>query len=174
MRSDQTILTARERWYRDYHLMRLRRRVKGKQRRAELDARIENDRAAHGTFTEFDPETGRAKRHTTRDKAGTLALTGIVFEGEYDLENTVLGEGGQPVTVEPEIVVTAAEVNAYASRLIRRTDWMVIRELDGGKAMPVEIKAYRAAVRNASDEICDMDPIPADFIHSDLWPKEVR
>jgi len=35
---------------------------------------------------------------------------------------------------------------------LKATDWMVIREADGGTAMNADVKAYRAAVRTEGDE----------------------
>jgi len=39
-----------------------------------------------------------------------------------------------------------------ASNLLARDDWMVIREAEGGTAMPDNIKAYRVAVRKESND----------------------
>ena len=39
-----------------------------------------------------------------------------------------------------------------ASSLLARDDWMAIREAEGGTAMPDNIKAYRAAVREESND----------------------
>ena len=41
----------------------------------------------------------------------------------------------------------AAQVNSLAASLLSGTDWMHIREGDGGTAMPADWKTYRAAVR---------------------------
>ena len=41
---------------------------------------------------------------------------------------------------------------ATASSILARDDWMVIREAEGGTAMPDNIKAYRAAVREESND----------------------
>ena len=40
-----------------------------------------------------------------------------------------------------------SKVRTQVGARIQPTDWMVIREADGGSAMPADIKAYRAAVR---------------------------
>ena len=39
-----------------------------------------------------------------------------------------------------------------ASNLLARDDWMVIREAEGGTAMPDNIKAYRASIREESND----------------------
>ena len=41
---------------------------------------------------------------------------------------------------------------ATASSLLVRDDWMVIREAEGGTAMPDNVKAYRVAVRKESND----------------------
>jgi hypothetical protein len=44
-----------------------------------------------------------------------------------------------------------SQVRQLASGKIAETDWMVIREADGGTAMNADVKAYRAAVRADSN-----------------------
>ena len=55
-----------------------------------------------------------------------------------------------------------------ASELLSRHDWMAIREMEGGEAMPADVKTYRAAVRTESNNkeaeinaLADMDAIKA-------------
>ena len=43
-------------------------------------------------------------------------------------------------------------VNSRASSILARDDWMVIRESEGGTAIPDDIKAYRIAVRKESND----------------------
>ena len=40
-----------------------------------------------------------------------------------------------------------SKVRTQVGARLQTTDWMVIREADGGTAMPADVKAYRAAVR---------------------------
>ena len=42
-------------------------------------------------------------------------------------------------------------VNSMAASLLSGTDWMHIREGDGGTAMPADWKTYRAAVRTTAN-----------------------
>lgn len=44
------------------------------------------------------------------------------------------------------------QTKEIAANLLARDDWMVIRETEGGTAMPDNIKTYRAAVRTESNE----------------------
>ena len=45
----------------------------------------------------------------------------------------------------------AALVNSQAASILAQTDWMHIREGDGGTAMPADWKTYRAAVRTTAN-----------------------
>ena len=45
----------------------------------------------------------------------------------------------------------AATVNSIAASTLAQSDWMSIRESDGGTAMPADWKTYRAAVRATSN-----------------------
>ena len=65
-----------------------------------------------------------------------------------------------------------ASVNSQAGSLLSQTDWMHIREGDGGTAMPADWKTYRAAVRttvNAKeteiDALADLDAVKAYEAH---------
>jgi len=66
----------------------------------------------------------------------------------------------------------AAEVNSIAASKLQGTDWMSIREADGGTAMPSNWKTYRAAVRTAANaketaigNLANMDAIKAYEAH---------
>lgn len=73
----------------------------------------------------------------------------------------------------PPPLPTDADVKDHASRLLRRTDWMVTRSHEsGGKPVPDEVAAYRVAVRQASNAI-ELMPggIPADYRDPKYWPQ---
>ena len=62
----------------------------------------------------------------------------------------------------------AASVNSMAASLLSGSDWMHLREGDGGTAMPADWKTYRAAVRATSntketaiDALADMAAVKA-------------
>ena len=66
----------------------------------------------------------------------------------------------------------AAQVNSIAASTLAKSDWMSIREADGGTAMPADWKTYRAAVRTASntketeiDALANMDAVKAYEAH---------
>ncbi len=61
-----------------------------------------------------------------------------------------------------------SQAKGTASGLLSRHDWMAIREMEGGEAMPADVKTYRAAVRTESNDketeinaLADMDAIKA-------------
>jgi hypothetical protein len=61
-----------------------------------------------------------------------------------------------------------SQVRQIASSKIAETDWMVIREADGGTAMNADVKAYRAAIRTDSNRketeinaLADLDAVKA-------------
>jgi hypothetical protein len=45
-------------------------------------------------------------------------------------------------------------INITAGSILQPTDWMVIREAEGGTAVPSEITTQRAAVRTKANEMC--------------------
>ena len=44
------------------------------------------------------------------------------------------------------------DINRQAGGILQPTDWMVIREADGGTAVPSNIATYRAAIRTKANE----------------------
>jgi hypothetical protein len=65
-----------------------------------------------------------------------------------------------------------AKVKSIASSTLSASDWMSIREHDGGTAMPADWKTYRAAIRSESntkeaeiDALADLDAIKAYQAH---------
>ena len=59
-------------------------------------------------------------------------------------------------------------VNSTASTMLAQSDWMVIRESDGGTAVPADWKTYRAALRTTAnaketevDALADVDAVKA-------------
>lgn len=65
------------------------------------------------------------------------------------------------------------KINSQAANLLQSTDWMTIREIEGGTAMPSNIKTWRASVRVKSNEMCakidavsDVDALAALYEYS--------
>ena len=68
-------------------------------------------------------------------------------------------------------------INAEAGGILQSTDWMVIREADGGTAMPSNIKTWRASVRTKANDMCtqidnaaDVDALAALYVYNNATP----
>ena len=72
-----------------------------------------------------------------------------------------------------------AKVKSIASSTLAQSDWMRIREEDGGASMSADWKTYRSDVRAASntkeaeiDALADLDAIKAYDKAGDVWPND--
>ena len=72
-----------------------------------------------------------------------------------------------------------AKVNSISSSTLARSDWMRIREEDGGTSMSADWKTYRSDVRAASntketeiDALADLDAIKAYDEAGGDWPND--
>ena len=70
-------------------------------------------------------------------------------------------------------------LNAEAGSILQSTDWMVIREADGGTAMPSNIKTWRASVRTKANDMCtqidnaaDVDALAALYVYTNTGTEE--
>ena len=70
-------------------------------------------------------------------------------------------------------------LNAEAGSILQSTDWMVIREADGGTAMPSNIKTWRASVRTKANAMCtqidnaaDVDALAALYEYTNTGTEE--
>ena len=101
-------------------------------------------------------------------------LDHILFTAQDEID----GKGTEGEIKQPGIRQEHKEsVNTTARNLLQPTDWLVIREADGGTAMPSNIKTYRAAVRTKANTHCtsidnasDVDALAALTFD---WPTEV-
>jgi len=59
---------------------------------------------------------------------------------------------GTPKDIESIKQAFINTVKSQAAAALAQTDWMVIRQTEGGTPVPTDISAYRAAVRNTSNE----------------------
>ena len=66
------------------------------------------------------------------------------------------------------------QINAEASGILSPTDWMVVREAEGGTAVPSDTKTKRAAVRTKANAMCvqidgasDVDALAALYVYND-------
>ena len=72
-----------------------------------------------------------------------------------------------------------AVINSQAGGILSDTDWMVIREADGGTAMPSNIKTWRASVRTKANDMCtqidnaaDVDALAALYAYTNTGTEE--
>ena len=70
-------------------------------------------------------------------------------------------------------------INKQAGSILSDTDWMVIRETDGGTAMPSNIKTWRASVRTKANDMCtqidnaaDVDALAALYAYTNTGTEE--
>ena len=68
-------------------------------------------------------------------------------------------------------------INAQAAGNLQPTDWMVIREQEGGTAVPSDTTTQRAAVRTKANAMCtqidgaaDVDALAALYVYNDATP----
>ena len=91
---------------------------------------------------------------------------------EYSFDDAtsewVISYGSTPRDVDKIKESMKSKVKGIASSTLAHSDWMSIREHDGGTAMPADWKTYRAAIRTESndketaiDALADLDAIKA-------------
>jgi hypothetical protein len=68
-------------------------------------------------------------------------------------------------------------IDEHAAGILATTDWMVIREAEGGTAVPSATTTWRAAVRTKAnamqvliDGAADVDALAALYVHNDATP----
>ena len=92
--------------------------------------------------------------------------------GELTWDTTGAEAVGTYATTDKDVAALktsmTASVKSLASSLLGGSDWMHLREGDGGTAMPADWKTYRVAVRTTSntketeiDALADMDAVKA-------------
>lgn len=128
-------------------------------------------------YAVYETDTGKvvAAGKSTNEAIIELARSNLtpgqsLYVGEID-PNTTFLPGGFPTPKPAEVrVVTPLEVKAHAGRLLSYTDWVVVKALDTGEPADPAILAKRQAIRDASNAIEAMEPIPADFTDPKYWP----
>ena len=91
---------------------------------------------------------------------------------------TVISYAATPKSLDVLKTTMKSDVKAIAAGRLSGSDWMSVREAEGGTAMPTDWKNYRVAVRAESNEkegevdaLVDLDEIKEYSIHSG-WPEE--
>lgn len=142
-------------------------------------------------FTVFDAETGLSLRTFTATTLDNVAIQSnaaheVILEGNWPAGEFELGIDGQtqtlgdPKPVAPvEPTVDPAQVKEFTARVLRDSGWRVERhrdQTDMGEPTSLTdaqyraLLAYRSEVRQASNAIEAMSPIPADFQDPKYWP----
>ena len=91
---------------------------------------------------------------------------------EYNFDDAtsewVISYGSTPRNIDDLKKSMKVKVEEIASRLLDKSDWMSIREYEGGTAMPADWKTHRAAIRSESntkeaeiDALADLDAVKA-------------
>ena len=118
----------------------------------------------------------------------TYAVDGITVKGTYgtataiaiaDTLFTADDEAADANNVEGEVATRGLKynhkiiINQQAAGLLQDTDWMVIREAEGGTAVPSNITTWRAAVRTKAnamqvqiDGAADVDALAALYVYT--------
>ena len=111
--------------------------------------------------------------HVDQKYYDTGAESMTLVDGE-----TVISYAATPKSVDMLKTTMKAEVKSIAAGMLSGSDWMTHREADGGTAMPVDWKNYRASVRAESNEkegeidgLADLEEIKVYSINSG-WPEE--
>ena len=124
----------------------------------------------------------------------TYAVDGITVKGTYgtataiaiaDTLFTADDEAADSNNVEGEVATRGLKynhkiiINQQAAGLLQDTDWMVIRETEGGTACPSNIKTWRAAVRTKAnamqvqiDGAADVDALAALYVYTYADPDD--
>jgi len=119
----------------------------------------------------------------TKWSKAELADIGIRPYREVGVDSKYYWQGAASTEIGDEVVVTyaaidrdvadlkknmKAQVKALAASKLAETDWMVTRAMEGGTAVPDDVTAYRAAVREASntketeiEALADLDAVIA-------------
>ncbi len=127
-------------------------------------------------YTIYDQATGAyvsgGSVSMARDLASQKVREGQVLIPEQHSRQTRLVDG-VVVDIEAELPpATVQDVKTWAARLLSYTDPLALRSIDGAP-MPPSVIAYRAAVRQRSNEIEAMVPIPPDYRDAKYWPNRL-
>lgn len=126
-------------------------------------------------YSRFDASTGRflGTRETSSPiLTGSFGAGEIVVEGAHTEQHKLDLDTGHVVKMKKAKarLVDPGEVRRFAGRLLGRTDWQIIRQVETGKPVSEDTAAYRSAVRDRLDVILAMDPIPLDYTDERHWP----
>ena len=103
----------------------------------------------------YSENTVDSRYHFSGELTYTVNADGVV--GSYASNDRDVA------SLKADMITTSKQA---AAGLLSKHDWMSIREMEGGEAMPADVKTYRAAVRTESNDkeaeinaLADMDAI---------------
>jgi hypothetical protein len=151
----------------------------------------ESDLQAIGIYPVTVDSTNLKDKHYYNNTNITYAVDGLTVKGTYGTATALpLGDvlftaqdetdglGTEGEVKQPGIVNNhKMTVNQKAAGILQETDWMVIRETEGGTDCPSNIKTWRAAVRTkantmttAIDAAANVDALAALYVYNDATP----
>jgi hypothetical protein len=120
----------------------------------------------------YDTETGVAT--ATYGTATAKAIADTLYTAQDETDG--LGTEGEVATRGLKYNHKQI-INQQAGGLLQDTDWMVIREAEGGTAVPSATTTWRAAVRTKAnamqvqiDGAADVDALAALYVYNDATP----
>jgi len=115
----------------------------------------DEEKAAKGVVWEDDPAPFDNRFYWGRDANGDLIPKSLDDVAEVDEDgNPILDAKGEQVITLGLRSTLIAKVKDQAGGLLQPTDWMIIRGVElAGKPPALEVKAYRQAIRDKSDQI---------------------
>jgi hypothetical protein len=106
----------------------------------------------------FDDTNYRNEEYYRNGAESFIFADGVVTRsyGEAtprELEDIVDEDGNTRVGLK---TIHKHTINGQAGGILQGTDWLIIREAEGGKECPANIKSWRASIRSKSNEMCDL------------------
>ena len=128
-------------------------------------------------YAKYEVATGRVLGvwSSTNPRAFELATARLgegeaLFMGKVDPATQYLPGGFVAPKPDKAPAPTALDVKAWAGRLLSYSDWIAVKAMDTGEPADPAILAKRQAIRDASNALEAMSPIPTDFTDARYWP----
>jgi len=128
-----------------------------------------------GLIAEEVHEAGLTEFVQYAEDGKTIIIDGNTFVPNYEkapseIRAKIDALGGlaavQPYE-EPKIL--ASQIKSEAGIRLSKTDWYVIRAMEQNESVPEKVLAERALIREKSNELEKMNPIPLDYQNDKYW-----
>ena len=109
----------------------------------------------------------------------SYAFQSSVTINSTDYTNVVVASYGTATakTLSGLKTLKKEKINLETANILQDTDWMTIRETEGGTDMPSNIKTWRASVRTKANSMCtqidnaaDVDALAALYVYNNANP----